>query len=155
MVINLIRLLVKQGVITQDAADALRQEAENEADQARQASGNAPPTATAPPSDVIRVPYVPQVVRNEIRDDIKKDVLAQAKAEGWASPGDLPSWINRFSFFGDFRFRDEFDIYSSNNKSRPISIMRPSIPTARRTSTPIPIPTACRSSTPAPTGSTS
>lgn len=118
MVINLIRLLVKQGVITQDAADALRQQAEDEAAQARAAAGTAqvtPPSQTAPPQGVIRVPYVPQVVQNQIRDSIKEDVLAQAKAEGWAAPGTYPSWIDRFEFFGDFRFRDEFDFFSNNN----------------------------------------
>ncbi len=46
MVINLIRLLVKQGVITQDAADALKQQAEDEADQARLAAAQAPPAAS-------------------------------------------------------------------------------------------------------------
>ena len=42
MVINLIRLLVKQGVITQAAADALVQQAEAEAQQARAAAAQAP-----------------------------------------------------------------------------------------------------------------
>ena len=124
MVVNLMRLLVKTGVITQDAADSLRQEAEISADQARSAAatpgGAAPPplAAEAPPaSGVIRVPYIPQVVRNQIKDDIKKDVMAQAVAEGWASPGALPDWVNRFQLFGDFRFRDEFDLYGTNNIS--------------------------------------
>ncbi len=121
MVINLVRLLVKQGVITQDAADALRQQAEDEANQARAASGapslstGAQPAMTPPPEGVIRVPYVPLTVRNQIRDDIKKDVLAQAKAEGWASPGDFPSWISRVEWFGDIRFRDQFNFYDNNN----------------------------------------
>ncbi len=118
MVINLIRLLVKQGVITQDAADALRQQAEDEAQQARAAAGAPSLTAVAPaPDGVIRVPYVPQVVRNQIKEDIKKDVMAQAQAEGWASPGAFPDWISRIQWFGDFRFRDQFNFYSNNNIS--------------------------------------
>jgi hypothetical protein len=116
MVINLIRLLVKQGVITQDAADALRQQAEDEANQARAAAGAASLTAVTPaPDGVIRVPYVPQAVRNQIKEDIKRDVVAQAQAEGWASPGAFPDWISRIQWFGDIRFRDQFNFYSSNN----------------------------------------
>jgi len=114
MVVNLIRLLVKQGVITQAAADALVRQAEDEAAQAKLATA-APPAQSAPPPGIIRVPYVPEVVRNQIRDDIKKDVLAEAKSEGWASPGALPEWISRIQWFGDVRFRDEFDLYDPNN----------------------------------------
>ena len=116
MVINLVRLLVKQGVITQDAADALRQQAEDEANQARAASGAPSLTVAATaPGGVIRVPYVPQSVRNQIKEDIKKDVMAQAQAEGWASVGTFPDWISRIQWFGDFRFRDQFNFYSKNN----------------------------------------
>ncbi len=114
MAVNLVRLLVKRGVITQADADALIQQAEDESKQAQLASA-APPAAPEPPPGVIRVPYVPEVVRNQIRDDIKQDVMAQAKAEGWASPGALPSWINRVEWSGDFRFRDQFNFYSQNN----------------------------------------
>src|SRR5579859_1070712 len=117
MVINLIRLLVKQGVITQAAADALVQQAEAEAQQAR-AAASAPAVQAQlppPPAGVIRIPYVPEVVRNQIKEDVKKDVMAQAKAEGWASPRALPAWLGQVQLFGDLRFRDEFDLYSQNN----------------------------------------
>jgi len=115
MAVNLIRLLVKQGVITQAAADALMQEAEAETRQAQLAS--AAPGPSGPPAGVIRVPYVPEVVRNQIRDDIKKDVLAEAKTEGWANPHIIPSWLDRVQFFGDLRFQDQFNFYSKNNVS--------------------------------------
>jgi hypothetical protein len=114
MVINLIRLLVKQGVITQAAADALVQQAEAETQQAR-AAAQASAALAPPPPGVIRVPYVPEVVRNQIKEDVKKDVMAQAKSEGWASPHALPGWLGQVQFFGDLRFRDEFDLYSQNN----------------------------------------
>jgi hypothetical protein len=117
MVINLIRLLVKQGVITQDAADALRQQAEDEAMQARAAAAATPPAPNLPPpaQGVVRVPYVPEVVRNQIRDEIKQDVLAQAQAEGWAARNAVPDWVNRITWSGDFRFRDQFTFYDKNN----------------------------------------
>ena len=93
-------------------------QAEDEAIQARAAAGGAPASvATLPPPapGVVRVPYVPRVVRNEIRDEIKQDVMAQAQAEGWANKNVIPDWINRIHWSGDFRFRDEFDFYSPNN----------------------------------------
>ena len=113
MAVNLIRLLVKQGVITQAAADSIIQQAQAETQQAQLASARQGPPP--PPPGVIRVPYVPEVVRNQIRDDLKKEVLAQAQAEGWANPKVLPSWIDRVTWFGDFRFRDQFDLYDKNN----------------------------------------
>jgi Putative porin len=114
MAINLIRLLVKRGTITQADADTLIQQARDEADQARAVAANsASPPPPAP--GVIRVPYVPEVVRDQIRDEIKQDVLAQAKSEGWASPGAIPDWISRIQWSGDFRFRDQFNFYSQNN----------------------------------------
>jgi len=117
MVINLIHLLVKQGVITQQAADGLVKQAEDEAIQARVAASAPSSALNLPPPapGVVRVPYVPQVVRNEIRDEIKQDVMAQAQAEGWANKNIIPSWINRIEWSGDLRFRDQFNFYSPNN----------------------------------------
>lgn len=116
MALNLIRLLVKQGVITQAQADALIQEAQAETDQAKQAKLAAaePPPA---PAGVLRIPYVPQVVRDQIRDDVKKDVMAQAQAEGWANPNTVPSWISHIDFFGDLRFQDQFNFYDKGNET--------------------------------------
>jgi hypothetical protein len=109
MALNLVRLLVQQGVITQAAADALVQKAQADARQAPASSGEAPPPG------VIRVPYVPEVVRNEIREELKRDVMAQAKAEGWASPHALPDWLDHVTWFGDFRLQDQFNLYSKGN----------------------------------------
>ena len=63
--INLIRLLVQQGVLKQEQADGLIAQAEKEAQQARQASTATAVAAgpTAAPGDV-RVQYVPAAVRS-------------------------------------------------------------------------------------------
>jgi hypothetical protein len=125
VVINLIRLLVKQGVISQAAADALVKEAEVEAAQARagaapgaapgqMAQGGAPP----PGPGVLRVPYVPQIVKNQIRDEVKQEVMAEAKSEGWAAPGEVPDWVGRITWNGDFRFRDEYDLFNKSNTNQ-------------------------------------
>ncbi|MFH5256139.1 putative porin, partial [Burkholderia semiarida] len=85
VVINLINLLVKRGVLTQQNAHELIAEARTEAAQAKAA--RAPIVAGAgivnPPTQPgdVAVPYVPQVVREQIRDQVKQEVIAQAKAE--------------------------------------------------------------------------
>jgi hypothetical protein len=119
--INLIRLLVKQGVISQKAADALLKEAEQEAAQAKKTrqqpvqAAAAPSVETPPPAGTVRVPYVPEIVKNQIRDEVKKEVLQTAREENWAQPEMLPAWTKHFKLFADFRFRDENDLFSSNN----------------------------------------
>ena len=115
--INLIRLMVKKGLITQTEADGLISEANDEAMQARKATAAAPtavPADGAQPGDV-RAVYVPQNVRNEIREQVKQEVIAQAKSEHWAEPNALPEWLDRISWYGDVRVRDESWYYSRKN----------------------------------------
>ena len=111
--INLIRLMVKKGLITQGEADGLIKQANDEAVQARQATAAAPADG-AQPGDV-RAVYVPQNVRNEIREQVKQEVIAQAKSEHWAEPNALPEWLDRISWYGDVRVRDESWYYSRKN----------------------------------------
>lgn len=113
--INLIRLLVAQGVLQQDQAQALIQQAEAEAVQARQAASVAPASQAAPGD--VRVPYIPVVVREQIRDEVKQEVMAQAKAENWAQPNAFPDWASRISFEGDVRLRNESRLYSNTNSN--------------------------------------
>ncbi|UQI28678.1 MULTISPECIES: putative porin [Pseudomonas] len=121
--INLIRLLVQQGVLKQDQADGLIAQAEREAVQARQA---ATAVATAPagaPGDV-RVQYVPNIVREQIRDQVKAEVMATAKQENWAQPNTFPDWVSRISFDGDIRLRDESRYYSGTNSNEIVDFAR-------------------------------
>ncbi len=116
--VNLIRLLVKQGVITQKAGEALLKQAEAEAEQARAKTASvaqAVPVPAPPPPGTIRVPYVPEIVKKQIRDEVKDEVLAEAKAENWAKPEIVPSWTKRIRIFGDFNIRDQSNFYGANN----------------------------------------
>lgn len=129
LAVNLVELLVKQGVISRTAGDQLLKQAEQETLQARAAhagavalpNGDAAAQSTQmaalppAPAGVVRVPYVPQIVRDQIRDEIKGEVMAQAKDEGWAQPGSIPDWLSRVSISGDVRVRSEYDLYSRNN----------------------------------------
>jgi hypothetical protein len=125
VVINLIRLLVQEGVLTQDKANALIRQAEDEA--AAAARGQAPAVnqpsapgkmaagaAPAAPQSV-RVPYIPEIVRKQIRDEVKQEVLQQARAENWAAPDQFPDWVKSVRISGDFRLRNEWDVFDKRN----------------------------------------
>lgn len=84
----------------------------------------APPPAP-PPDDArtIRVPYIPESIRQEIRaqvraelrQDVVQDVLTQAKEERWGVPGVLPDWIDRVKVKGDLRVREQSEFYAKEN----------------------------------------
>lgn len=118
--LNLIEALVKEGILSQERADELIAEAERSAtEQVRQEERSRAEKAPG----VVRVPYVPEFVRQEIKDEVKaelrqdvvEDVMAQAKSERWGIPDALPDWTRRFSFSGDIRLRGEANFYDSNN----------------------------------------
>src|SRR5262249_22412667 len=72
--------------------------------------------APPPPSDdTVRVTYVPEVVKKQIREEIKEEVLTQAREENWAAPRTFPEWASRFSFFADIRGRYEGDFFPAGN----------------------------------------
>lgn len=125
--VNLINLLVKQGTITKANGDALLAQAQGDADKARAnvaaASANAglPP----PPEGTIRVPYVPETVRRQIADQVRSEVMAQAKSEGWAAPDKAsPDWARRIKISGDVRFRSQSDLYARSNDNTILDIAR-------------------------------
>jgi hypothetical protein len=125
--INLVNLLVKNGVLTAEQASDLIRQAEDEAYVARQAARDAnakaeeaarqagAAAAAASPPGTKRVTYVPEVVKREIRDEIRKEVMAKAEKEGWASPGKYPEWASRIRFSGDLRGRFESIGYPQGN----------------------------------------
>jgi hypothetical protein len=118
LTINLIRRLVEKGVLSQaDANDVIRlAEADTQAAKASAlASTPAPASAPAQPSDTVRVAYVPEFVKKQLREEVKQEVLAQAREERWAAPRTLPEWVSRYSFFGDLRLRAEGIFYPAGN----------------------------------------
>jgi hypothetical protein len=123
--VNLIRLLVQQGTITKNNGEALLAQAQAEADKARanvvQAASNAgvPP----PPEGTMRVPYVPAGVRKQIADEVRTEVMAQAKSEGWAAPNNAaPDWTRHVKISGDVRVRSQSELYSKQNSTDVLNI---------------------------------
>lgn len=104
--LKLIDLLVAKGVLTRGQADDLIAEANASAASAPATAVTAQPAYQTVPGAVV-VPYVPEVVRQQIKDELRAEVVQQAKSEGWAAPNALPEWTQRISFYGDLRARAE------------------------------------------------
>ncbi len=130
--INLIKRMVQKGLLTkEDAADLLKQ-AEADAviarvqlqqdavaaaqivvQQAINAGAMSDPVPM--PDDAVRVTYIPENVKKQIRDEIKTDVMATAKTENWVAPAAIPGWVTRFRVSGDLRIRYEGNYFPSGN----------------------------------------
>lgn len=116
---ELLQTLVDQGVLQQDKAGELLQRMEQRI--RTQPAAKRPP----PPADpnVVGVPYVPEFVKDdiirkmapELREDILKDVLVQAKEERWGLPGVIPWYLRFLKWSGDVRVRAQGDMFASGN----------------------------------------
>lgn len=118
-VVNLLQALVDRGVVTREQAQAMVESAQKKAaDEAAAAEAK-----EKDESNAVRVPYVPQIVKDEIRrqvaqdlaPEVTKDVVEQAQSEGWGVPAALPDWIKRVRLSGDMRVRGQGDLYASDN----------------------------------------
>jgi len=113
--INLIHRLVERGVLSAEDARELIQQAENDAAEARAQA--AKPEAEPVPNDTVSVRYVPEIVKLQIRDEIKEEVLKQARDEHWAAPNALPAWVSHLGVKGDLRVRYENDAFPKGNNN--------------------------------------
>jgi Putative porin len=118
--VNLVNLLVKQGALTRAQGDALIQQANEEAAVARQTqsaanAAQAAVTGAKPADGSIHVTYVPEIVKKQLREEVKQEVIAQAKQENWAQPNTFPDWVSRIKLYGDIRTRYEGDFFPSGN----------------------------------------
>jgi hypothetical protein len=111
---NLIEALVESGVLPREKADKLIHEAEQKALQTAKANAATLASAAAA-APAVRVQYMPESVKNEIREQLRQEVLAQAKEERWANPNIVPSWVSNVSMHGDVLVRDQFDNYAREN----------------------------------------
>jgi hypothetical protein len=135
--VKLIQILIAKGILTQDQAASLLQQAQAEAKAAHvartkpparpapaaaatAAAPTAPPAAEPPPPPgTVRVTYVPQIVRDQIAQQVRTEVMQQAQAEGWAAPNQTPEWTQRVHFYGDIRMRAERVLEDRGNQPVP------------------------------------
>ncbi len=107
--LNLIDALVDQGIFTREQAESMVKSAQ------AKAAKTAVKQKTAVVAAPVRVQYVPESVKTEIREQLKQEVLAQAKTERWAEPNAVPSWLDRIKWEGDMRLRYQMDRFDSAN----------------------------------------
>lgn len=118
--LKLIDLLVQEGILSKEKADLLLKQVEEEnapkaGAEPLPAVAGSPGTENGGKGKVIRMQYVPELVKKEMREEIKQDVLAHARTEQWGDRKPLPSWVERFSWSGDVRLRHENALFSSAN----------------------------------------
>lgn len=128
--VNLINRLVKKGILDPAEAQEMIAQAQADAEQAKAqadatqyaieqaAAAQAAAVAGIPApvtDDTVRVTYVPEVVKTEIRESVQQDLIARAKKEGWIAPNSLPAWVSKIKPFGDIRVRFEGDFFPSGN----------------------------------------
>ncbi len=106
--LNLIDALVDQGIFSREKADAMVKAAQA---KAAKSAAREKPKGAAP----VRVQYVPETVKNEIRDQLRQEVLAQAKTERWAEPNAVPAWLDRIKWEGDMRVRYQAEEFAKSN----------------------------------------
>lgn len=158
-VINLINRLVQRGVLTKEDATDLIQQAEADANRAKEEAAKAnsaaaansefaqssllpspgelknatavsqagpqptsapeemPPALQPGPDNTVRVTYIPEIVKNQLRDQIEQDVLRDTRrTDDKFGPQPLvPDWVNRVTLFGDIRIRYELDNFPGGN----------------------------------------
>lgn len=109
--VNLITRLVQKNILTQEEAADMIQQAQADAAAAQQAEL---PPEPLPGDDETHVTYIPEVVRNDMRDQIKQELMAQAREEKWGETHS-PDWTSKFRPFGDIRGRYESVMFGDGN----------------------------------------
>lgn len=111
--VNLVRALVAKGTLSATEGEALIAQSQAEAARAQAALGS------PVPAGAVRVPYVPESVRAQIRDELRGEVMQAAREEGWARPGGdrTVSTTNPITLFGDFRIRANYNYFGRGNVS--------------------------------------
>jgi len=118
-VVNLLQALVEKGLLSREQAQVLVKQAQDKA--AADAARNA--QAAKEEENAVRVPYVPQIIKDEISKQVAEEVkpqvvqsvVAEAKSEKWGVPAALPEWLSRVQPFGDVTFRSQADMYAKDN----------------------------------------
>ncbi len=118
-VVNLLQGLVDRGVLSREQAESMVEAAKKRAAEEADAAADRDKAEAG----AVPVPYVPQIVRDEIRrevvadlkSEVTREVVQQARTEQWGIPAALPDWIKRMSWSGDLRLRTQADLFADTN----------------------------------------
>lgn len=113
----LVEQLVAEKIISREQADRMIRNATVSAPQvaAVPAPIQAPIQGGVAADGTQTIPYVPQVVREQIVAQVRAELGTQAQTQGWARPGETPEWTRRIKLYGDVRMRGEARFYDRNN----------------------------------------
>lgn len=117
---NLVNLLVQEGVLSKDKAGALLKQAEQDSKIAKEKDVAATPASAAKSVDaaidqkMVRVQYVPEIVKKQMKQEIKDEVMTTLNYKKGERLG-LPDWIGRLNWEGSLRLRAEADKFPDGN----------------------------------------
>ena len=98
--VDILQVLVEKGVLSQAESDAVLTEARRRSEERK---------------DVVRVPYVPEALRAQIKEEVRTEVMTAARQENWVAPDAMPGWLDRISLSGDIRVRGEWKQFGDGN----------------------------------------
>jgi hypothetical protein len=120
--LNLIDMLVSEGVLSKSKADILKKDAEaarlasaekDALEKAeKQAEKGEPINEVA--AKTVRVQYVPDFIKKEMREEVKKELMTKLNYKAGERLG-MPDWIDRIEWTGDVRLRFERDAFAEGN----------------------------------------
>ncbi len=120
-VINLVKALVDKGVITREQAEKLIADAKSKAEAEVAANAAQKKAQEEQDKGAVRVPYVPQIVKDEISKQVATELApsVQQQVAAQLSPTNvrsaLPDWVQRMTWTGDMRVRGEADNFGMDN----------------------------------------
>jgi Putative porin len=74
-----------------------------------------PPALQPGPDNTVRVTYIPEIVKNQLRQQIEQDVLRDTADGKFGLQASVPEWVSRITLFGDIRLRYELDNFPGGN----------------------------------------
>ncbi|MBS0379234.1 MAG: putative porin [Proteobacteria bacterium] len=121
-VINLIQALVDRGVITREQAETMIRDAKAKAEAETAALTAKQKAQEDQDKNAVRVPYVPQIVKDQITAQVMGQIQPAVKDEVDSElkkpetvRSVLPDWITRMNWTGDVRMRGEADTFGHGN----------------------------------------
>lgn len=121
-VANILQALVERGVLTREQAEAMVKAAQDKAAAEAAAAAQQKKAQEKEEANAVRVPYVPQIVKDEISKQVvqelgpsvKEQVVKDINSQGTLRSA-LPEWMQLMKWTADVRVRGEADLLPSDN----------------------------------------
>jgi hypothetical protein len=114
-VINLLQALVDKGLLTRDQAQQLVKQAQDKASASASVAAARSAAQAKEEENAVRVPYVPQIVKDEISQQVAAEVKPEVERDLVAENRAMPDWLSRLRLFGDVTVRAQANWYPSDN----------------------------------------